>query len=145
MRLFRKYLALPGPERALLHRAVLLLWLFRVCLRVLPYRQVSALAARWARPGPGASTPPDLDRLEWILGAAARCLPGRRTCLTRALAGQVFLGRLGYPTLLRLGVHRPEEGGLEAHAWLECSGRVVVGAEERERYTALQPTTPRFP
>jgi hypothetical protein len=49
------------------------------------------------------------------------------TCLERALTAQFMLGRRGYASTLRIGVKPPNAGTLEAHAWLEYSGRAVIG------------------
>ncbi len=35
--------------------------------------------------------------------------------------------RNGYPVELRIGVVKTNQGGLEAHAWVESGGRLVVG------------------
>ena len=45
------------------------------------------------------------------------------------MAGQVLLGRQGEPSELRLGVAKDDWGALQAHAWLESNGAVVVGGE----------------
>jgi hypothetical protein len=75
----------------------------------------------------------------WALTRASRWVPGAR-CLTRALAGQVMLGRRGLPADLRLGVARTAAGGVEAHAWLERAGGVVVGdVPDLGRYARLPP------
>jgi hypothetical protein len=49
----------------------------------------------------------------------------------------VLLARRGHPALLRIGVLKGEEGRLEAHAWLESKGRIVIGGSELERFTPL--------
>ena len=54
-----------------------------------------------------------------------------------ALDTQVLLSRRGHPTLHHIGVAKGEEGCLEAHAWLESRGKVVIGGSELERYTPL--------
>ena len=81
------------------------------------------------------------DRLRWAVEATSRRVPGA-TCLTQALALQILLGRRGQASELRLGVSRGDAPGLQAHAWLESEGQVVIGAAERDRYTAL-PALPR--
>lgn len=51
------------------------------------------------------------------------------TCLTRALAAQVLLGRHGYACALRLGVTRDPANALKAHAWLEYRGAIILGGD----------------
>jgi hypothetical protein len=56
-----------------------------------------------------------------------RCVPVVGTCLTQALATQILLGWRGHPTHLRIGVAYSETGQLQAHAWIESDGQIVVG------------------
>lgn len=72
---------------------------------------------------------------------ASRLVPGA-TCLPRALATRVMLERRGIPNALRFGVAKSAAGELEAHAWIEVDGRVVVGdLPDLERYARM----PSFP
>jgi hypothetical protein len=60
---------------------------------------------------------------------AARRLPGT-TCLVDALAAELMLRRRGVPSTLHIGVRAPLAATpLDAHAWLECGGTVVVGGQ----------------
>jgi hypothetical protein len=68
---------------------------------------------------------------------ASRRTPGLKTCLAQALAAQVLLTRRGYPALLRIGVAKGERQQLQAHAWVESEGKIVIGGSELERYTPL--------
>lgn len=68
------------------------------------------------------------------------CLTSRdRRLLVRAalLLGVIRLGRKGYPACLRIGVSRGEGGRLQAHAWVESQGKIVVGSGARSHYTPL--------
>jgi hypothetical protein len=57
-----------------------------------------------------------------------------------------MLHRRGYPADLRIGVYGRATNAarpLEAHAWVECEGRVVVGkVQNLADYTVLTPTAP---
>ena len=54
------------------------------------------------------------------------------------MAGQVLLGRQGEPSVVRLGVAKDDRGLLQAHAWLESNGVVVIGGEvELGQFTPL--------
>ncbi len=61
-----------------------------------------------------------IDRATWYM-------PGRAKCLARALTAQILLRRLRYPTELRIGVKKGSGKPLEAHAWVELYGQVIIG------------------
>jgi len=65
-------------------------------------------------------------RLLWALDGTARRLPFAGNCLVRALVADVILGASDLPLRVTIGVRRTD-GKLEAHAWVEREGRVVVG------------------
>ena len=46
--------------------------------------------------------------------------------------------REGIHSDLAIGVARGDESGIAAHAWLEIDGTVIIGGEERDRYTRLK-------
>jgi hypothetical protein len=71
--------------------------------------------------------------------AASKRTIGPTTCLVEALATQVMLATQDHPAQLHFGVKRDESGGVLAHAWVECGGRVVIGGAVRdaERYVPL--------
>jgi hypothetical protein len=135
MRRLRELRRLPAAERWLLLRAAVLLAGVRLALVVLGWPVVRRFAARAARPVAGAATAPPAP-LQRAVERAGRHVPGA-TCLTQALALQILLGRRGRATDLRLGIAHGEGRRLEAHAWLEADGEVLVGAAGRERYTAF--------
>ncbi len=54
----------------------------------------------------------------------------KRPCLPIALATQGLLARLGFRAVVRLGVGR-SGNTIEAHAWVECGGRCIVGKPEQ--------------
>jgi hypothetical protein len=142
MRRLRKFLLLPGAERGLLLKALLLLWVIRVGLWVVPFRvlrdrlyRLSDAPAEVRRDD--AESGPSPERIGWAVAAASRYVP-RATCLVQALAGRLLLERQGHPASLRIGVARDDERGrFEAHAWLECRGRVVLGGARHDRYQPL--------
>ncbi len=138
MRRVQTLLCLPASDRRLLIGATVLLAAFRIALVMLPFPTVRRLASSAARPAPGPGPPhaATVDRIVWAVVTASRRVP-RATCLTEALAAQVLLGRHGHAAHLRLGVARGAAGQFEAHAWLECGGRIPIGGSARTRYVAL--------
>lgn len=130
----RKFLDLSASEKRLLAETVLLLGAIKVGMKLLPFRRLRRLVDGFSEPSgkPGRSS---VEEVVWAVELAGRLMPG--TCLTRAMAGQILLGRQGYPTRLHIGVVKEADGGFLAHAWLESGEDVVIGGHELERYTPL--------
>jgi hypothetical protein len=63
------------------------------------------------------------------------------TCLEQAVALVILLALHGRAARLVIGVSRAN-GGVSAHAWVECGGEVVLGGAARERFTPLTVSTP---
>ena len=65
-------------------------------------------------------------------------MPGGALCLARALTAQVLLEQQGCWPVLHIGVAKSEKGELQAHAWLEIDGQVVIGGlSDLARYQPL--------
>lgn len=141
MKRLRKFLGLPSVERRLLITAGLLLGAIRLGLWLLPLETFRRLFA------PGTQSPtmwPKSDRFSpervaWAVTVASQYILGARHCLTQALAVQVLLARQGHPARLHIGVAKSKEGRIQAHAWVESDGRIVIGgtASALGRYTPL--------
>ncbi len=142
MRRFLHFMALPASEKGLFLGAAALLLAVRLGLWLLPYRVVSGVLERRVR------RRGDEDRFDARVVAdaaravvvAGRYVP-RATCLAQALTLRTLLGLLGQPARLRIGV-RKNADALEAHAWVESGGRVVIGGMRGlARFTALETPT----
>ena len=135
----RKFLRLTTLKRRLFIQAFLLLEFVRLGLRLLPFRTLRCLLSRVSK---GPTKPRSTDRpspedIAWIVEVASRHSPGVKTCLTQALAAQVLLTRHGYPAFVHLGVLRGKQERLQAHAWVESEGRIVIGGGDLEHYAPL--------
>lgn len=124
---FDKFAGLPVPEKFLLLRVWALVFVVRLALWMLPFERLRAMIAR-APAGP-ASFP--VERLAWSVDVASVYVP-RASCLVRALAGQYLLRRNGYACEVKIGVLKKAKAGLQAHAWLETGGRVLLGASQQQ-------------
>jgi hypothetical protein len=141
MRLLRKFLALSSDERRVLAKATLLLGVIQLGLGRLPFTMLRRLVTGGRRndarlaDGPGRLA----EQVIWAVTAASRRVPGRTTCLSRALTVQAMLARSGYPSRLQVGVVRGKQGQVEGHAWVEYEGRVLIGGtpSEIEAFTPL--------
>jgi hypothetical protein len=120
-------------------KSAVLLALVRLGLSFLSFRKflwVQGRLMRKLRPGSGSAMIPQA-RIIWAVETASRHIP-KCACLTVALTAQVLLSRHGQKSDLRIGVVKGAEKNLEAHAWLESEGRILVGAlHDLSRYTPL--------
>jgi hypothetical protein len=130
-----RFACLPARDRRLLIRSAFLLAGIGLGLWLLPFERLRSLLGRAARRGCWASA----DRVVWAVGAASRCVP-MSTCLIQALAAQVLLGGAKHPASVCIGVTRGEGGRLQAHAWVESEGKVLIGGlEDLAHYAPLPP------
>ena len=136
----RRFLAHPPEERRLFVRALPLVWTVRLGLWFFPFRTVRAGVERVARRPPGRPDPAPAEaaRIAWAVSSASRLAPSA-SCLTRALAAEALLRRRGHAADLRFGVALDERGRLQAHAWIESEGGVLLGDHDLERFTRLEP------
>ncbi len=79
------------------------------------------------QPRAAAADSRDAERVVWAVGTAGRYVLGARPCLPLAMATQWMLWRRGVSTELRIGVKRDASGRLDAHAWVEHDGRILIG------------------
>jgi hypothetical protein len=77
------------------------------------------------------------DRIVWAIEAIGRRLPWLGTCLVRALVAEFLLARSDRPGSLHIGVRRTPSGALDAHAWFERDGRVLIGGGGSRGYEPL--------
>ncbi len=104
--------------------------------------------SRWlveAAPGPlpaGPEAAPLADFAAWCVGAAARWPFRWARCLQRSLALCLWLEACGLSPVLRIGV-RKDGDRLDAHAWVECQGRVINdGPMVEQEFTLLRASKP---
>ena len=140
MRLLRRLRALTSDERRLLVSAACWLSVVQLGLGRLPFPRLRRLVTGGGRQVVRVAC--DLavaERVVWAVTVASRYVPGRTTCLSLALTVQGVLARRGHPSRLHIGVVRGAEGQVDAHAWIECGGRVLIGGSGAEvrRFTPL--------
>ena len=127
-------LRLSHDERGLAIVAIALTCAIKIMLWSIPFR----IAKRSAET---ASLPRVFRRnysetqIVWAVRLASRYIP-RASCLPQALAAQILLSGAGLESRLHIGV--AQAGRFEAHAWVECSGRVLIGgSDESARYVPI--------
>jgi hypothetical protein len=135
MRVIRRLSQLSREERGLLLQATVVVGTVRLGLWVLPFRTLRDFVAHTSASTTVRGDVETVSRVGWAVTSAARRIPAA-TCLTQALAAQYLLRRRGVEARLRIGVARERGERLQAHAWVESGGRVVVGGDPRP-YTVL--------
>src|SRR5262245_46450133 len=132
--MIRRFLRLPATDRGLLVAALPLLVALRLALLIVPFGSLRRLLARAARTP--SRRPGSAERIAWAVQRVGR-VPGLTTCLTQALAAQWMCLRRGIPSRLHIGVRKSPAGKLEAHAWMESGGRLLVGTGDIASYQPL--------
>lgn len=140
----RKFVRLEPDERRLLLRTVFTLAAARVAIWVLPFKYVRQLIT--PRPRVASARAITRDQVRWAVGLAQRVIPDA-TCLPQAVTAESLLTRGGHPVKLRIGVLKSAAGKLEAHAWAESDGQVIVGDLPwgLDEYTRLPPLPDVWP
>lgn len=133
MTVWRRFWALRATDRGLVIEAAVLLAVVRIGLSLIPFQTLRRLLDRYAdgrRRGAalGSSNEPPA-RVVWAVTSVARGWPRATTCLIEALAADAMLRRRACACEIRFGVRPPSgaAGPLDAHAWVEHNGVVVLG------------------
>ncbi len=132
---FKKFLRMPLRMKVLLPQVIVLAWYYRHAIQAKPFSELAAhlgvrqLETPLTRPGANA-----WDVFE-VMGAVFRKLQWKDSCLIRALTAKKLLNARGERCTLYLGVAKPKDGSLQAHAWLRCGTLYVTGGEIRDEYT----------
>jgi len=134
----RRFRTLGRAEKLLFLRAFFLLRFLSLSLRLAGFRRTREFLSRRlprASGGPQSESPEAPAAATRIVRAAAHNGPGAPTCLAESLALWWLLGREGCAAELRIGI-RKLAGTFEAHAWVECNGKVLNDAGETHRHYA---------
>lgn len=140
MRVFRKLLRLRAADQRLLIEATIFLYVVRLGLWLLPFERLrrllfrkTARGNRWQ--GVAQQSVKNITRSVKIM---SRYAPAA-TCLTRALVTLVLFEKYGHLGSLRIAVAKDSAGKLEAHAWVESQGHIVIGSRtDLSRFTVLR-------
>ncbi|WP_299407083.1 lasso peptide biosynthesis B2 protein [Acaryochloris sp. IP29b_bin.148] len=136
-----KFFRLRRRDRALLSKTFILLTAIRFGLWLLPFQTLRKLLDNISHPRQPQDAPPpprSVNRMTWMVNTGSRYMPGHVKCLARALATEVLLRRHHHNPQLRIGVTKTSSGQLEAHAWVELEGQVVIGqVDDLARFTPM--------
>jgi Transglutaminase-like superfamily len=126
-----KRLVVDPVARGLVIEAAFLVVCVWAGVRLLRYPRLQRVLDRYARSraARSAAAPSTIGGVRWALAAVSRYFTPA-TCLVSALAASTMLRRRGVPSQFRIGVRVTPASvtRLQAHAWVEVNGHVVVGA-----------------
>lgn len=124
--LFRLVSLKPG-ERRLLFTGMGLMPLVRIALSIWPVGRVTHFLDGLNKRFPRSSGPEiELRQAANCLRQAAQLCPLPTTCLSQAISAKMLMARYGHSAELCVGVLK-SDNMLQAHAWLECPGDILVG------------------
>ncbi|QPC85010.1 lasso peptide biosynthesis B2 protein [Phototrophicus methaneseepsis] len=125
----RTFRALSPAEKFLLIEAALNQLLVVILIKCLPFRTAWRYLVKEEPPSASAQTTipmQDIDSIAMVVELTSRKIPTSK-CLARSLTMHQMLARRGLVIPIKIGVTHSETGALEAHAWVEYQGEVVLG------------------
>ncbi|MDJ0649131.1 MAG: lasso peptide biosynthesis B2 protein [Xenococcaceae cyanobacterium MO_188.B19] len=144
--LFKLFFLRPG-DIFLVLRTSILLGLVRLGLWLLPFANLqkflatlSQLLSPSKRSGDSENKTINfkVKKIIWAVNVSSKYMPGKVKCLARALTTELLMNLRGYEPELRIGVAKGETGKLQAHAWVESQGKVLIGQlEDLARFQVL--------
>jgi hypothetical protein len=137
-----KFIHLSHAEQGMIISAYFLLIFIRISLAVFSFEHVRGILSFLMRE---KKTHDDVtweekivDGIVWAVTTASRYLPFEINCFPRALATHVLLRRRNMDTELKIGISKSKAEEIEAHAWVVCEGRVIMGdLDDLERFSPL--------
>lgn len=140
---FLKFKSLPFSDQWLLIQAAFWLIFIQFGLIAIRFKTLRRITSRISQLGNkklGTDQVP-LGDIIWAVETASKHLPGEITCLPQGLTAQMMLNQSGYDAELQIGARKGDQGKIQAHAWVECQGYVVIGyLENLSTFCPLNPT-----
>jgi hypothetical protein len=137
----RKALALSASDWVLVTKAWMWFGAIEVGLSCVPIQNLLRIIQRQTklRTSPREKEPPrpTPERVAYCVGLAARMHVLDSTCLKKALVLYALLTRQGFDAQLLIGAAKAAKDCLDAHAWLECQGKVLMGDTSHGHYATL--------
>lgn len=128
LRVFSRFHKQPLARKVLFLKVAAMLVTIHLALRLAPFAGLYRFLGRWRRPQRRAD-PAGQNDICWAVSRAGKAFFTDHGCLSQALLGELLLVRQGVPARMRVGVRKGSEGDLQAHAWVEVNGKVVIGGE----------------
>lgn len=135
-RTVQKLLRLSRRDRGLLVSAAWNLAVSWLALRLFSFKRLQAVAV--ARASRREEETDFISSVVWAVEAVAWRFGPFHNCLVKSLAGQRVLAKRGRHSQVRIGVAKDgRRERLDAHAWLELDGRVILGEAREQPFVPL--------
>lgn len=140
-RRINKFRRLSASDKMIFLETFVVLLLSKITVMVLPFRTVAARLGKL-----NASSRNDLNEIEqaaaqrirYAIFAVSANVPWSSVCMDQALAASYMLNRRQVPNTLFLGVRIDDSRKkLDAHAWVECNRKVVVGGQHSCQFKVI--------
>lgn len=144
---FQKFSALTKPQKILFVEAYTILILLRLVISLVPLKTI--LTAKQVNsptvPKASASQLKTAIDIGTVVKAAANNTPWKSACLIQALTAQRMLAKRKIPGIFyigaRLNTEARENQRLKAHAWLQCSHKIITGDTGHVQHKVLSAFT----
>jgi hypothetical protein len=130
MMMIHKFLNLNSSEKIILFKALILLWIVRILLTILPFSIIKKFIDKVDEDPQEPNSKFSKEKLIWAIQVMSDYTP-KTTCLTRALGAKILLNMYHYPSNIQIGVSKTANK-FEAHAWLESDHEIILGGSEKE-------------
>ena len=135
-----EFLRLPNAKRQILVEAAICLSIARIAIMALPFPWIVPFLGQNMTVSLDTTEPEHSDlikQVSWAVRTASRRLPGKASCLARAIAAKRMLRRRGVQSTLYLGIGKDGDGKLRAHAWLRSGNVIASGARGMVSFTVI--------
>ena len=139
MKRLSKLFQLNSIEKILLCQGLFILLLVRLGLLLMSFAKLKQIVDRTPRliANQQSIIIPSCAQITWAVNVVGN-LPPSAKCLARALTAQVLLHCCSYQSTLVIGVTKNQQGDLNAHAWVEKDGKIIMGGSPHiSRYHVL--------
>lgn len=132
----RKIASLPYRDRLILIEAIVFAIPVELGLRWIGFDTLVKRLGR-ARRSLGRQGPVDGEQAARLVEAASRFYPFELTCLKKSLVLFWIFRRRGLPAELCIGVKKEVGGEPEAHAWIQCGGRLLLDGDIAHQFAPM--------
>lgn len=138
MRKIIKFIRLPFIEKKLLILSALLLVASKISLSLFSFKSLlNYIDSLKQKPESKKTYNISEEKIVWAVEVAGKYVP-YATCLVRAITAQALLKKYGFSSDLRIGILKNDKGKIDAHAWIERHGKIIIGnLDDLSRFNAF--------